>query len=160
MTRVDAPLRVMCVDDNELLAGALRRTLEREPGMRWAGFISGGNLISARILEASPDVVLMDIDIPGVDVFEQAQIVSSCAPHIRVLMLSGHVLPHYIDRALDSGAWGYLSKNDDVPQLLQHIRLAAQGQIVLSAEAAAVRRGLRSVEIKPLARNPSHPGRA
>ena len=142
MSVAPSPVRVMCVDDNGLLAEALRRRIEQESGLQWAGFVSDGPEILDRVTEVKPDIVLMDIDMPGVDTFGLVEHLAAIHPDIRVVMFSGHVHVAYLERSLDCGAWGYLSKNEDTRELLDGIRRAAQGEIVFSRE---VREAQRSV---------------
>lgn len=136
-------LRILCVDDNQLVGDALQRRLAVEPLLQWLGQITDGRGLEEAARELRPDIVLMDVDMPGVDTFEIVERMSARSPAIRFLMFSGHVDVGYINRALDSGAWGYLSKNDDVGSLIECIRRVAQGDVVLSAEAEAVHRRAR-----------------
>lgn len=134
-------LRVLCVDDNDLLSEALGRRFARDPAIDWAGVVRDGRDAYDRVLDAAPDIVLMDIDMPGVDVFSIVARLSAEAPQVRVVMFSGHISPEYIERALDSGAWGYLSKNDDIPALLEGLRMVARGELAMSRDVERVRRG-------------------
>lgn len=134
------PLSVLCVDDNELVAGALGQRFKHEPTLRWAGWESDGSRVRGAVERLRPDVVLMDIDMPGMDAFALAAQISGEFPGVRVVMFSGHVQAGYIERALDSGAWGYLSKNEDTATLIESIRRVGAGEIVLSREAEAVHR--------------------
>ncbi len=132
------PLRVLCVDDNTLVADALGRRLAQEPTIRWLGLVSEGTLVVPRTLELRPDVLLMDVDIPDVNTFAIVERLSREAPSVRVVMFSGHVNAGYIGRALDCGAWGYLSKHENGEVLIDCIKRVGRGEVVLSAEADAV----------------------
>lgn len=134
-------LRLLCVDDNDLVAEALRRRVEQEPALVWVGLVNDGNQACRRVCEATPDVVLMDIDMPGVDTFALIREISRECPDARVVMFSGHVNREYVERALDCGAWGYLSKNEDVARLLEGVCQAGRGEIALSKEVEAVLEG-------------------
>ncbi len=138
------PLRVLCVDDNEDLAEAMRRRIAVEPSLAWAGIVGQGSEVLARVAELKPDIVLLDIDMPETDSFDLVQRLSGAAPRCRVLMFSGYVSLEYIDRALDCGAWGYLSKNDDVDRLIEDIRRAGRGEVAFSREVLAVQHATRS----------------
>ncbi|MGH7241851.1 MAG: response regulator [Phycisphaerales bacterium] len=137
---IAAPLRILCVDDNLMVAEALGRRIAREPDMIWCGVITETDPIYNCLIELQPNIVLMDIDMPMTDTFAIVARLAEFAPHVRVLMFSGHVIPAYIDRAFDCGAWGYLSKNDDVAKLLDAIRRAARGEIAVSEEVEIVQR--------------------
>ena len=138
MTDQPHTLRVLCVDDNEMVSQALRRRLADEPGLEWAGVVRDGGEAFERVRQVRPDVVLMDIDMPGVDTFAIVARLSAEVPDSRVVMFSGHINPGYIDRALDCGAWGYLSKNDDVSALMDGIRLVGRGEIAMSHDVETV----------------------
>ncbi len=135
------PLSVLCVDDNPLIAVALQRRLEQEPGLTWAGVVSDGARAYDDITRLKPDIVLMDIDMPNTDSFAIVERLAGEQPHIKAIMFSGYVSRAYIDRALDCGAWGYLSKNDDVAKLLDAIKRVVEGDLVFSDEVETVRRG-------------------
>lgn len=128
-------IRIFCVDDNDMVGRALERRLARETDLEWLGILADGVVALERIGELKPDIVLLDIDMPGIDTFTLARQVSTDAPETRVVMFSGHVTPEFVERAMNSGAWGYISKNDDVPRIIEGIRAAARGEIALSREA-------------------------
>lgn len=138
-----APLRVLCVDDNEELAASLRRRITVEPSLAWAGVVTQGSQVLAQVRELRPDIVLMDIDMPETDSFDVLGQLAAQTPATRVLMFSGHVSHELIDRALDCGAWGYLSKNDEVDRLIEDIQRAGRGEFVFSREVMAVQRAAR-----------------
>jgi two-component system invasion response regulator UvrY len=133
-------LRILCVDDNELVADALGRRVLHDPGLEWLGLVSDGGVIHSSICELRPDVVLLDVDMPDVDTFSLVERLALDAPAVRVVMFSGHVDVEYINRALDCGAWGYLSKNEDGKVLIDCIKRAGLGEVVLSAEVEAVQK--------------------
>lgn len=132
-------IRVLCVDDNDLVARSLSRRVGQEPGLEWLGVVTETDDIVQRVTEMAPDVVLMDIDMPGVDTFAIVEELASSHPTARVVMFSGHIDATYIQRALDSSAWGYLSKHDDVNNLISGIKLVGSGEIVFSRDVEAVR---------------------
>ena len=131
---------VLCVDDNVMLGKALGRCIGAEPTLRWLGAISDGAQVLETAQRLRPDVILMDIDMPGFDTFATVHQLLSLAPDTRVIMLSGHVDREYLRRALDSGAWGYLSKAEETPVLIDAIHRAARGEIVLGKEIEALQR--------------------
>jgi two-component system response regulator DesR len=103
-------------------------------------FESSAKAIESKLRALKPDVALLDIDMPGIDAFALAESMAAAAPEIRAVMFSGHLNRAYIERALDCGAWGYLSKNDDVDSIIAGVRKVADGQIALSAEVEMVLR--------------------
>jgi two-component system invasion response regulator UvrY len=135
-----APLRVVCIDDNAMIASAFVRRLEHEPTLRCVDVSRDGHESMEIVRSTLPDVVLMDVDMPGVDTFAIVERIARELPSVRVIMFSGHVNTEFIDRALDAGAWGYLSKNEDVAELIDAIHRASRGEIVLGKEARTVQR--------------------
>src|SRR5437660_2247510 len=113
-----APIKVLCVDDTDFVAEALRRRLGISGDFHWLGLLENANNLETEVRERRPDVVVLDVDMPGRSSFDALQGVTAAAPGARVLMLSGHVRADYIDRALKAGAWGYLSKNEDVATII------------------------------------------
>ena len=131
----EKPIRVLCVDDNDFVAEAIRRKLLLESGFEWLGWLedASGLLESARGMK--PDVILLDIDMPGEDSFEALESLAANCPAIRVIMLSGHVRRELIDRAVEAGAWGYISKNDETDHIVAAIRRVAAGEFTLGPDA-------------------------
>jgi DNA-binding NarL/FixJ family response regulator len=132
------PVKVLCIDDNDLVAAAFQQRLVTEPDLRWVGWLSGGERISERLGDLEPDIVLLDIDIPGENPFDLLLAIAGSRPDARVLMFSGHVRREYLDRAIECGAWGYVSKNEPVEEILGAIRRAAGGQFAITPEVALV----------------------
>jgi len=137
-------MRVLCVDDNKLLADALRAKAQRIDDLEWLGAFHEADDLLNRIFRIAPHVVLMDVDMPGVDTFRIVEELAAKEPKIRAVMLSGYVTQQYIDRALDAGAWGYLSKNDDVSELIAGMRKVHAGDIAFSRDVEIVSQRKRS----------------
>lgn len=135
-----SPVRILCVDDNDLLAGSMQRFFEQDPSFQWLGWISEESRVATAISELCPDIILMDIDMPGVDTFGLVKTLSARCPSVRVVMFSGHVNAAYVDRALDSGAWGYLCKDEEPSALLEGLRRVANGEFAFGKVVLAVQR--------------------
>ena len=135
-----AGLRVLCIDDNEMVGESLRQRFGRERWIAWVGVERDGLRTLDAVRELNPHVVLMDIDMPGTDSFDMVERIGVASPDVRVVMFSGHVSVAYINRALDSGAWGYLSKNDAVDRLVEAVRRVADGEFAFSEEVRAAQR--------------------
>jgi two-component system response regulator DesR len=131
------PIKVLCVDDNDLVAEAIKTNLRSAGGFRWVGHLEKADELPQRVARDHPDVVLLDIDMPGRDPFEAVAELTRTSPETHVLMLSALVRSDLIDRALDAGAWGYLSKNDS-STLVSAIRRVDDDEFVMGPEAAAV----------------------
>lgn len=126
------PLRVFCVDDNPLVAQALQVQLRAVDDLQFHGSAPDAQTFLHAVRGNCPDVVLLDIDMPGKDPFEAIGELVSICPRSRVIMYSGHLRHDLLDRALDAGAWGYVSKSDGTEELLQAIRDAASGTLAFS----------------------------
>ena len=94
----------MLVDDNQLAAEALERWLVTIPGMRWIGWAADGTSALTMVGARSPDVLLLDVEIPGTDTFALLRQLTNEKPQLRVVMFSAYVRAEYIDRALGDGA--------------------------------------------------------
>ena len=127
-------IKLLCVDDNELIAQALRRRVASEPGVVWAGWLQSGATLTETLRMDPPDVVLLDVDMPGEDSFDLLRRAAEAFPNVRVLMFSGHVRADYIDRAIECGAWGYVSKNDGTDDVLKAVAQAHAGELALSPD--------------------------
>lgn len=125
---------MLVVDDNYLVGKSLRFHLERERDLTCAGVLSSASALVETVRNLAPDVVLLDIDMPGRSPFDALAEVAVRYPATRVVMLSGHVRSELINRALEAGAWGYLSKNDDMPTIMGGIRRVMAGEVAMSAD--------------------------
>lgn len=133
----DAIIRVLCVDDNRLIADAMERRFALESKMVWVGW--AGDTISAvdAIRKSRPTIVMLDIDMPGCDSFALLRELTASVPEVRVLMFSGHIRADYINQAVEGGAWGYVSKNEAMEEILNAIRRVAAGEFVTTSDVQA-----------------------
>lgn len=132
------PIRVLFVDDNRLMAQALERRLGFETAVVYAGWVESSADAAQAIQTLRADVVMLDVDMPG-DSFEVARTLAEEWPDARVVMFSGYARAEFVDRAVDVGAWGYISKNESMETIIDAIRRVAAGEFVLSPDAASVR---------------------
>jgi DNA-binding NarL/FixJ family response regulator len=126
------PIAVLCVDDNQQVVDGLCMRLALENDLRWLGALAAADHLVAEAQRLSPNVVLLDIDMPGKDALVALRELSEVLPDIRTIILSGHERDDYLDRAVEAGAWGYLSKNDHIDQIIHGIRRVASGQFAFS----------------------------
>ena len=134
------PIRVLCVDDHAFLVAGLQARLDVEPGMEFAGHLENADNLVAQVRRAKADIVLIDIEMPGADVFEAIHDLRHRCPDVRAILLSAHVRDQYLDSAFSSGAWGYLTKGDSPDEVIDGIRRVALGESVVSADVMARRR--------------------
>ncbi len=137
MTRTE-DVGVLCVEDNPHVAEALRIKLSAEPGYVWKGWRRDASGLVKAVETLGPSVVLLDLDMPGPNAFDALAELSRSCEQCRTVIVSGHVRRDYIERALQAGAWGYASKNDDEEEILRVIGLVAHGEIAFSPEVGQV----------------------
>ncbi len=128
-------IRVLCVDDNDFVADALRRHLTPDRGFEWIGWMHTSIGLAEEVARCGPDVVVLDVDMAGPNVFEATDDLARRFPKAHVVMLSERVGSELIDRAIDAGAWGFVSKGDDAESIIDAVRGAASGSFVLRGEA-------------------------
>lgn len=126
------PIGVLCVDDHAFLADGLRIRIEAEPDMRFLGHLDSADRLLETVLRLRPQVVLLDIDMPGRDPFDALLDLRRDASFTRPVMLSAHVRERYIDLAYTAGAWGYLCKADPPDAIIAGIRDVAAGRVASS----------------------------
>lgn len=131
-------ISVLCVDDNKDLAEALRMKLDRTGGFVWLGWLSEADELVEMVAQRSPSVVVLDLDMPGLDPFlAMTSLVSRC-PDSRVIIFSGHVRSDLLDQAIENGVWGYVAKSDGEEALVSAISRVAAGECVLSPSVRAM----------------------
>jgi DNA-binding NarL/FixJ family response regulator len=126
------PIRVLLADDHTLIRAGLRTLLESLQGVEVVGEAGDGHeaLRLAEVLR--PDVVLLDVGMPGLNGLEVAGRLVTSDPAIRVLILSMHTSEEYVLRALRAGCAGYLLKGSAVSELEIAVRAVARGETYLS----------------------------
>jgi DNA-binding NarL/FixJ family response regulator len=132
-----ARVRVLCVEDNKQVADALRTHLSRDPRMEWVGWLPSADALVHTVASDDPAIVILDLDMPGRDPFEALAELSSDHSSARVVIFSGHVSAALVDRAIQSGAWGYVSKDDGQDALITAIERVHAGEFALSPGARA-----------------------
>jgi DNA-binding NarL/FixJ family response regulator len=128
------PVRVLVADDQAMLRGSFRLLIEHTPGMTTVGEASDGAEAVALARRELPDVVLMDIRMPGVDGIEATREICSSAElaGVRVLILTTFDLDEYVYAALRAGAAGFLLKDTPPADIVRAVRLVAAGEAMLS----------------------------
>lgn len=140
--------RVLCVDDHRLLIEGLKIRIAAEPDMEVVGTLSDGDGVLGAVARLEPDVVLLDVEMPGPDPFELASEIMRLHRGTQVLFLTAHVRDHYLTAAFKAGVSGYFSKSDDIAEVIEGIRRAARGEFTLGSSVSerARPRRLRSRE--------------
>jgi len=125
------PIRILLVDDHTLVRQGIRRLLEDQPNLQVVGEAADGQEAVARAAKLQPDVILMDIGMPGMNGLEATEIIKQRSPSIQVLLLTAHDDEEYLFRALKVGASGYVLKEAETTELLLAIEAAHQGEMFL-----------------------------
>lgn len=129
-----ASIRILIVDDHPMVRRGLRSLLSAYPDLQIVGEANdGAAALQAAALE-QPDLVLLDIMIPGLDGVEVAQQLHSLNPNTKVIILTAYENQEYIIRALRAGAYAYLLKNSSDENLVESIRAVHRGEHLLSPE--------------------------
>jgi DNA-binding NarL/FixJ family response regulator len=112
------PVRVLIADDHRLFAEALRAILSADDRIEVVGLAVSGDDAVAQAGELSPDIVLMDISMPGVDGVEATRRILDVRPAARVLMVTGSDAQEDVDAAQRAGAAGYVTKDRIAAELV------------------------------------------
>ncbi len=132
-----APIRVLIVDDHAILREGLKMVLGLEPDLEVAGEAGNGRDGVSLAAQLQPNVVLLDVLMPGLDGIDACRQIKSANPDIRVLMLTSHTAAQAVEAAVLAGASGYLVQNGGRDELLGSVRAVAQGESLLSPSVAA-----------------------
>jgi DNA-binding NarL/FixJ family response regulator len=130
------PLRVLIADDHPLFRGGMRALLETVPDVEVVGTASSGDEALALAQRAQPDVVLMDLQMPGVGGIEATRRLLEASPHVAVLVVTMYEDDYSVFTAMRAGARGYVLKDADEDEVLRAIRAAGHGEPIFSPAIA------------------------
>jgi NarL family two-component system response regulator LiaR len=131
---MESPIRVLIVDDHELVRAALRERLQREPNLEVVGEAAIAEEAVDKVARCGPDVVLMDIDMPGMTCFSAAEQINRIRPGTRIIFLSAYSHDRYIEQALAVKARGYLTKRESPAAVVAAILEVMAGGACFSEE--------------------------
>ena len=126
----------MIVDDNELFLGGLRSILSLEDDIEVVGQAGDGGAAAVLVASTAPDVVLMDVRMPKRSGIETCQAIKDAAPATRIIMLTASDEGADLYDALKHGASGYLLKDSSIDEVANAVRLAGEGQALISPSMA------------------------
>jgi two-component system, NarL family, response regulator NreC len=121
-------IRVLVVDDHAVVRAGLRRILDAEPDIETVGEAPNGERAVFEAMDHKPDVVLMDVVMPGKSGIEATRAVLQAVPATTVLILSMQDDPRYVREAFDAGASGYVMKEAADDEVVDAVRAVAGGQ--------------------------------
>jgi two-component system response regulator DesR len=130
-------IRLLLADDQTLVRSALAALLELEDDFRVVAQVGRGDEVVDAALANSPDVALLDVEMPGVDGLAAAAALAAALPSCRVIILTAFGRPGFLRRAMESGALGFVVKDAPPEQLADAVRRVAGGQRVVDPALAA-----------------------
>jgi DNA-binding NarL/FixJ family response regulator len=130
-------IRVLVVDDHAVVRAGLRRVLDAEPDIETVGEAADADRAVYEAIEQKPDVVLMDVVMPGKSGIEGMPALLQAAPAAKVLVLSMQDDPRYVREAFDAGAQGYVLKEAADTEVVEAVRAVASGHQYVHPELGA-----------------------
>jgi DNA-binding NarL/FixJ family response regulator len=140
-------IRVMIVDDHPLVRRGLSQVLDAVEGIELVGAFAGAREAIDVLIERGPDVVLMDVSMPGMDGIAATREMLRRRPVTRVVMLTSYAEDATVLSALDAGATGYLLKDAEADEVVRGIQAAALGESPLAPRVARVLLGARTSRV-------------
>ncbi len=128
--------RILLVDDHELIRRLLSERLRLEEKLEVVATARSADDAIFRASEHRPDVILMDIELPGLNCFDAARRIRSALPDVRFIFLSAYSSDHYIEEALRVGASAYLTKDESAEKIIAAIHEVVESRSVFSDEIA------------------------
>ncbi len=125
-------IRVLIVDDQALVRAGFRMILEAQPDLEVVGEVGDGSTAIDAVRTLRPDVVLMDIRMPGVDGIEATRRLTEAGVPGKIVILTTYDLDEYVFDALAAGASGFLLKHVPPEELVRGVRVAASGEALLA----------------------------
>ncbi|WP_299661075.1 response regulator transcription factor [uncultured Ruegeria sp.] len=132
----DTIIRVLIVDDHPMVAEGIRSLLESFDEIDVVGTLSNGQEAVDQASHLQPDVILMDLNMPGLSGISATEIILERLPQTRILILSMHDSPEYISTALNHGAKGYILKDVPTEEIKQAIDAVMRGERYLCTGAS------------------------
>ncbi|MCC6678911.1 MAG: response regulator transcription factor [Phycisphaerales bacterium] len=121
----DVGIRVLCVDDHAVLVEGLKAKFAVDGRIRVVGSLATAERLLEETARLQPDIVLLDIEMPGPDIFEVADRLRRAHPKLRFVFLSAHIRGGYLAAAYKCGAWGYFAKGDQLDDIVAGLREVA-----------------------------------
>ncbi|WP_405922352.1 response regulator [Streptomyces sp. NBC_00122] len=125
-------IRVLLADDQPLVRTGLRMVIDAAPGVEVVGEAATGSQAVSLTRRLAPDVVVMDIRMPGMDGIEATRMITQESPHVRVAVLTTFDTDQHVHAALRAGASGFLVKDMDLDGFLTALRVVAAGDALIA----------------------------
>lgn len=138
MENSDNPIRLFIAEDHPVFLDGLVANFRKYPDFRIAGLAKNGTEFLGQIGKTDFDIALVDITMPNLDGIEALKQARALNPKIKIVIMTGHVEPEFLNLAVSHGAAGYVSKTDDFMNIVQTIRSAHRGSKALSPAAVQI----------------------
>ncbi len=129
-------IKVMLVDDHDLVRTGIKRLLEDQANINIVAEATSGEQALELVSEKDPDVVLMDINMPGIGGLEATRKLLQRKPELKIIVVTMHEDDMFAQRLLKAGAMGYLTKGAQVDEILQAVQAVMEGHRYLSTSIA------------------------
>ena len=137
MADAPPPIRILIADDHALFRQGVRRLLDAAPELQVVGEAASGHEALRLVEELAPDIVLLDVSMPGPSGIEVARVIKTTSPRSRVIILTVFTNEEFLFEAIKAGAMGYLLKDSSPEELLRAIRVVAEGEGLIAPAMAA-----------------------
>ncbi|MEQ8671574.1 MAG: response regulator transcription factor [Aggregatilineales bacterium] len=131
-------IRIMIVDDHDIVRNGLKFMLETQDQLEFVGGAATGESALNICSEVAPDVILMDLFLPGINGMETTQKIIASHPNIKIIALTSYNDKHLVTQALQAGAISFIKKDVSTQELIEAIRNAYRGLPTLSSDAAQI----------------------
>lgn len=145
-------IKVFITDDHYMVIEGIRSLLQNEHEIEWMGHASNADSCLAYLQQQQPDVILMDINMPGMSGIDLCRLVKEKYPTVFVIGLSTFNQQSFIHKMMDNGASGYVLKNATQQELMEAITTVAKGKTYLSDEAASALKKIETSAIPLITR--------
>jgi two-component system invasion response regulator UvrY len=132
----ESPINVVLVDDHAIVRTGFRLLLENSTDIRVVAELDSGEAINQRAVELRPDVIVMDLSMPGMGGLEAIRRIKAKVANIKILVFTMHDSIAFVEQALEAGASGYITKNNAPKVLLEAIRKIASGGTYIDEKLA------------------------
>ncbi|MCB1787081.1 MAG: UvrY/SirA/GacA family response regulator transcription factor [Chromatiaceae bacterium] len=129
-------IRIVLVDDHDLFRAGVRSILQTQEGMVVVGEYSNGEDVVKAVRADPPDLILMDVNMPGIGGIEATRKILHMAPSVKIIAVTVLSDDPFPNQLLDAGARGYISKGSGSDEMLEAIRMVMRGQHYISSDVA------------------------
>ncbi|MGB5562344.1 MAG: UvrY/SirA/GacA family response regulator transcription factor [Sedimenticolaceae bacterium] len=129
-------IRILIVDDHDLFRAGVSSILRGQEGMVVVGECADGEQAVRAVREGAPDLVLMDVNMPGIGGIEATRKITQVAPQVKVIAVTVLSDDPFPNQVLDAGARGFISKGSGSEEMLEAIRMVMRGQYYISGDVA------------------------